>query len=482
MRVKTIRQKARIILNSDDATKTITRNDIIPVVYSPVIFDGSTATVVDTTNNVIHISDHRLQTGQQFIFTGTTTGTGLASGGNVFVIFDTENTIKLATSTANASAGTAIDITAAGSGTQTLKSDITFSGHLDTVVSADRNLIAISDVVNVFNTGDYVQYTTSGTAIDGLTNNQYYYYVKIAGDGFQLANTFADATADVPVVVDIKGVGSNTTYHRVQRVITFDGTSSPVVDIVNEQINIPAHGFKTGDKVLYECNRYGYTSGTAIGGLLNNFYYWVIVLDPDSIKLATTSANALASPPVSLNITSVGTGRHHSFTKVFTSELIPVCTNYKFKLPNLPLNLNDKCRLAVHSFDYVKNYPVGSKRIGAVYSKQLSFVDTYSTQALYKGVPLLTHSFAESFHYQNNDVENSLLSLPNNMMNILQNGLDIFVDSRKNNFSNQDIQGNIDEDAFNMVLCIYEIDEDEYINHDITKAANLPNVRYSAVN
>lgn len=49
------------------------------------------------------------------------TGTGIAVDTNVFIIAATDDTYKLATSKANALAGTAIDITAAGTGTHTLR-------------------------------------------------------------------------------------------------------------------------------------------------------------------------------------------------------------------------------------------------------------------------------------------------------------------------------------------------------------------------
>lgn len=81
-----------------------------------------TAANVNTTNETLTTSAaHGMTTGTPIIFTaGTTAPTGLVSGGVYYVINVTSTTLKLATSYANAIANTPIDITAAGSGTNTL--------------------------------------------------------------------------------------------------------------------------------------------------------------------------------------------------------------------------------------------------------------------------------------------------------------------------------------------------------------------------
>ena len=65
------------------------------------------------------------------------------------------------------------------------------------------------------------------------------------------------------------------------------------------------------------------------------------------------------------------------------------------------------------------------------------------------------------------------------MTQLLQNGLDIFVDTKKLNFSNEDVKGFVDDDAFNISLLIYEIDDFEYITDEMNKdVKNRPNVRF----
>ncbi len=80
---------------------------------------------VNTATDTISEPGHGMATGAgpfRLATTGTLpTGTGIAVDTNVFIIVVDANSYKLATSKANALANTAIDITAAGSGTHTLQ-------------------------------------------------------------------------------------------------------------------------------------------------------------------------------------------------------------------------------------------------------------------------------------------------------------------------------------------------------------------------
>ncbi len=62
-------------------------------------------------------------------------------------------------------------------------------------------------------------------------------------------------------------------------------------------ITITAHGFSTGLKVAL--------TGTNLPGGLSATTYWIIVVDADTIKVATSLANATAGTPV--DITTAGT-------------------------------------------------------------------------------------------------------------------------------------------------------------------------------
>ena len=81
----------------------------------------ASATNVDTRTDVLTVSSHGHKTGSKVKYTaGSGPIGGLTSGLTYFVIASSSNTLKLATSLANALAGTAIDLTSTGAGTQTL--------------------------------------------------------------------------------------------------------------------------------------------------------------------------------------------------------------------------------------------------------------------------------------------------------------------------------------------------------------------------
>ena len=82
-------------------------------------FDGSATSVINTTNNTIRVPLHRFIQGQRVTYTNGGGGNigGLTTGTAYFVSFDSANTIKLATTLANANSNTVINLSAVGSGT-----------------------------------------------------------------------------------------------------------------------------------------------------------------------------------------------------------------------------------------------------------------------------------------------------------------------------------------------------------------------------
>lgn len=479
VKFQTVRQKARIILNSDDAVKTLNENSIIPIIDVPIRFDGAIGNNVDMNTERIHFYDHGFSDNDLVVYTATTVMTAtptLTSGMNLYVKYVSDNIFQLSTT----SGGAAINITATGTATQTLTKTLTFNGSSDTVVLDGANTIALTN--HKLSTGQMVRYDTTGTALTGLTSGNNYYVVKVDNNTISLAASYQNATyinedgAPAPIVIDIN-LGAGTT-HNIKRIVSFEISASPVVDLVNERLNIPAHNLTTGDMVVYQVDREGYAAGTAIGGLVDNMYYYVIATDFDSIQLAETKTAATSSTPTAVNLTAIGTGGNHSITRVVQSP-VKVCTNYRFRLNNKPFDLNSNCRLSVQSFDYIKNYNTSKiKSIGGVYLKNLMPSNTYQSQGDADGTMLLPANFSNSFSFQNNDVDNFSIPLPSNINNLLHNNLDIFVDTKKLNFNNQDINGCINDDPWCIQLVIYEYDEIEPINKELdTKINNSINPR-----
>lgn len=114
------------------------------------------------------------------------------------------------------------------------------------------------------------------------------------------AATYADAAAVV-------------TAYQNATAKTFSGATAP--NTATEVITITAHGFVTGQKVIYSNG-----GGTSITGLTSGTNYYVIKLTNNTLKLATTLANAIAGTAV--NLTGAGVGASHSLTASgFTATL-----------------------------------------------------------------------------------------------------------------------------------------------------------------
>ena len=109
-----------------------------------------------------------------------------------------------------------------------------------------------------------------------------------------------------------------TSYNLASR-NTFTASNSSVIDITNNTFTFTGHTLTTGKAVLYNTN-----GGTAIGGLVNNTVYYVIKVDANTIKLATSFANAQAG--TAKDITALGVGTGHYLQGVNFDSIPPVHT------------------------------------------------------------------------------------------------------------------------------------------------------------
>lgn len=111
-----------------------------------------TATSVDVNNNSLTINSHPFATGDRVIVSSTaSTPTGLVPGTPYFVINDSVNSIKLASTYQNSLGASEIDIQSSGSGTITIASDEIFTlireGATGTV-SLSRGSVTVSTFAN----------------------------------------------------------------------------------------------------------------------------------------------------------------------------------------------------------------------------------------------------------------------------------------------------------------------------------------------
>jgi len=128
----------------------------------------------------------------------------------------------------------------------------------------------------------------------------------------------------MPYIGNSHVVGDHTSNFKVlddisSHTATFDGSSAAIVSTSAETIRITNHRFVQGQRVTYSNG-----GGGNIGGLTSGTAYYVISDTSHTIKLATSSTNAINSNAINLN--SVGSGISHTLTVAFDG------TNTKFKI------------------------------------------------------------------------------------------------------------------------------------------------------
>jgi hypothetical protein len=99
---------------------------------------------------------------------------------------------------------------------------------------------------------------------------------------------------------------------------TFNGSSSSIVDLGSDTINIPEHRFITGQRVTYNDG-----GGTAITGLSDGVYY-AIKVDRNLVQLASSLSDANSGTQI--NLTGLGAGLSHTLNVAFDG------VNTKFKI------------------------------------------------------------------------------------------------------------------------------------------------------
>ena len=204
---------------------------------------------VSTANNTIEIASHNMQTGTALTYQdGSGTAlAGLVDGTQYFAIRHTADLIKLASSLSNANAGTAINLTGTGNNAQTLEGT---QATASSTISGGRLA-----TVTVTNVGSDYQSTPA---------------VTVAAPAEQ----------------------------------TFNAQSA--VSTANDTITITGHLLQTGDQVTYSDK-----GGTTLANLTDAGAHFVIRVNANTIKLATTAA----IDGVAIDLTA-GSSENHGLTGV----------------------------------------------------------------------------------------------------------------------------------------------------------------------
>ena len=128
--------------------------------------------------------------------------------------------------------------------------------------------------------------------------------------------TLTESTTDTNLTCDVQAVGFLSVQNNYTDATPAAKTFAPGdVDVTANTITITAHGFTTGLKIPL--------TGTNLPGGLSATDYWAIVVDANTIKVATSLANAVAGTAV--DITTQGTSVDATFTPVALGSSTVAC-------------------------------------------------------------------------------------------------------------------------------------------------------------
>jgi len=104
------------------------------------------------------------------------------------------------------------------------------------------------------------------------------------------------------------------TSYETAGALTFDGATDVEVVAASDAITITAHGLSTGNRVTYADG-----GGTQVVGIVDTTDYYVIKVDANTIKLASTAALAYAGTALPL---ADGVGAAHTLTPVVSAAFV----------------------------------------------------------------------------------------------------------------------------------------------------------------
>jgi hypothetical protein len=267
-------------LSSTPSPSFTTINLTLPSTRETATSSTISRVVANVSEDTLTISSHGFQVDQPLIYSngGGTSILPLVNGSTYYVqeVIDANRIrLKLALNS-----NTYINLTAAGTGTAHSFIFATVNISENTLYIANHGLVD----------GQAVKYSNNGgTTIPGLSNNGTYYIKKVDSSIVRLATSTA-----LTSFADITGAGTGTQ----QLLIT-------ALDYADDRITLPSHGFLQGELVLYDAK-----GQTVVNGLTTATPYYIIFVDQDNIKLATTPENALANIAVNITDTPAGVGRH----------------------------------------------------------------------------------------------------------------------------------------------------------------------------
>jgi hypothetical protein len=192
-------------------------DEIVPLRAKQTTFTANAGTDLLTLAD----GDMNLTTGSRVRVssTGTLPG-GLSATTDYFFIVVGNLTGRLASSEENAKAGTAIDLSSAGTGTHTIRVATNFTADPAT----DR--IALADTSARLRTGTVVRLFTDGTLPGGLATGTDYYFCETGSSAGGLATSLANARNRVLINITSAGTGTHQIAATAEPRYTANGTAA----------------------------------------------------------------------------------------------------------------------------------------------------------------------------------------------------------------------------------------------------------------
>jgi hypothetical protein len=269
------------------------------------VSDRVSRVVVNTALETLTINNHGFLVDQPLLYdTGGGTAIAPLQNGATYYVHSVIDANNIRLKVALAIGTPAINLTAAGTGTSHSFIFLTVNAAEDTLYIPNHGLVS----------GQAVRYSNGGgTTVPGLVNNTLYFVVRVDNSIIRLATNKALTT-----IANITGPGTGT------QTLTINS-----VDFTTDTITIPAHGFTQGELVSYDAK-----GQTVVNGLTTATPYYVIFIDGDNIKLATTPTNAINGVAVDLIASPAGVGIHslQSLSKtpdgIYTISNVPTTSTF----------------------------------------------------------------------------------------------------------------------------------------------------------
>ena len=125
----------------------------------------------------------------------------------------------------------------------------------------------------------------------------------------------------------------------------FEGDDSSIVNVTANTIKLPNHFFVTGEQIEYKIagtlgnpsDRIGIATTSFVGAanttILPEENIFVVKVDENTIKLATSAENALKNSPQTVDITSVGVNTEHRFVSTKQNQKVVVAIDNIIQSP-----------------------------------------------------------------------------------------------------------------------------------------------------